>query len=149
MASGKIHERINLFGSIIAVSAVGAIAKEPILGLLVGAGTLVGTYLLSPDLDCRGAFHAKSWWRWHRIGLGWYWSLYAQTIPHHRHWLSHSIVISTAYRVLWLAIPLAAILYALPLEIDPNAIITTHWRFFAAFYGGLELSTILHLLMDL
>jgi uncharacterized metal-binding protein len=148
MASGKIHERINLFGSVIAGSAVGAIAKEPILGLLVGAGTLVGTYLLSPDLDCPSVVKAKSWWRWHRVGLGWYWSLYAQTIPHHRHWLSHSVLFSTAYRVLWVATPLAAILYALPLEVDPHTI-ATHWKFFAAFYGGLELATILHLLMDL
>jgi uncharacterized metal-binding protein len=72
-------------------------------------GEIGGTLFLSPDLDVRDR-KCTAWWRWNRyLKLGWYWNIYAALIPHHRHWLSHSPIVSTLIRAIFLGWPLVLI----------------------------------------
>ncbi len=66
------------------------------------AGYLFGTYWLSPDLDLKGAVRCRVWWRWKRAGLAWVWCAYPAIVGCHRSWLSHSIVIGTLLRIIYL-----------------------------------------------
>jgi uncharacterized metal-binding protein len=142
MSDGNVHEKFGIAATIGAGVAI-AIVTIPVNGFMFAIGGIFGTLYLSPDLDCRGARRAKSWHRWRRLGLGWYWSLYARTIPHHRHWLSHSPVIATVYRLVWLLAPVLILTVATGHPFNLLSI-------FAVIYGlaGVEFSNLVHLRLD-
>jgi uncharacterized metal-binding protein len=143
MSNGTHHDRVAVTASL---AAGGFLATaSPTLGISVGLGGVFGALYLSPDLDCKGSHRCKAYHRWRRLGVGSYWRAYAQTIPHHRHWLSHSIVVGTVYRLAWLLFPVAAvgaivggigIIWAIPI---PSLL---------GFYLGNELATAVHLWCD-
>jgi uncharacterized metal-binding protein len=99
MPSGRTHDFIT-----IVTGAAGAPAALnsglPDLGP-TNAMILLGSYmasglLFSPDLDLR----SRSYKRW-RL-LRWIWIPYQRMVPH-RSWLSHSLVLGPALRVLYFA----------------------------------------------
>lgn len=145
MADGKTHEKV---GGIIGLglSIIVLIIIPGYYGIALLIGNLLGNYWLSPDLDVKNPFKCRSYWRWHKINLGWYWKLYSRTIPYHRHWLSHSIIISTVYRIFWLLTPL--IIIALYLKIPIFDIMKENEIILVYVYIGTEIATIVHLALD-
>jgi len=142
VSDGSKHDRIGVT-VFAAIGAVPILLKEFHAGVcLLSVSGIFGTLYLSPDLDCKGCYKAKSWHRWQRLRLGWYWNLYAKTIPYHRHWLSHSVLISNFYRVIWLLFPIVFLLGFNNFEIEID------WYNLGYCFVGLELSTILHLILD-
>jgi uncharacterized metal-binding protein len=134
MADGATHDRVGILiglaaGAITEIVFPGATA--PIMIDAIG-----GTLFLSPDLDVRDR-KCKAWWRWNRyLKLGWYWNIYAALIPHHRHWLSHSPIVSTLIRAIFLGWPLVLI---------PTKIVFGIW---ILVFIGLEIATLTHLYLD-
>lgn len=143
MSSGKTHEKVGIsIGSTISILL--CYYQDFDIGVAFFIGQLFGNLLLSPDLDCKGAYRCKAWWRWQKLGLGRYWDWYSKTIPCHRHWLSHSVIISTWYRLLWLMLPflLIWVLFPFDFQFEIKYIIGVY------LYLGVEKSTIVHLILD-
>lgn len=144
MSNGTRHDRIGVIASLAAGGFLASVRPE--WGIALGVSAIASTLYLSPDLDCKGSHRCKAFHRWRRqFGLGWYWRLYAATIPHHRHWLSHSVGVGTVYRLLWLLFPVLGAIamfgVLLPLRaIDPMLAV---W-----LYVGCELATAVHLWCD-
>jgi uncharacterized metal-binding protein len=149
MASGRSHDR-----------ATGLLALPfgllwwPLLGppgtVVAAAAFLIGGLWLSPDLDTR----SKATRRWGPLRLLWW--PYRRSLPH-RSLLSHSPVLGTAGRLLYLGvlvmfISLLLMPYGSP---GPDRLINVlqqqwidHRELLVAALAGLEMSSWLHLLQD-
>lgn len=157
MAQGTVHDRWTIITSVSIM--LGAVWYEKIPSLcktvsiiealiLLACANLFSGFYLSPDLDCVQQ-KCRSWWRWRKLKLGWWWSLYGKLIPHHRHWLSHGVLIGSILRVLWLCMPLIIGTMALyhfgmipwgsKLEIFERA---------AIIFVGIELGALVHYWLD-
>jgi uncharacterized metal-binding protein len=133
VANGNTHDRVGLMvGGGLALSAI----FLPFPGLpLMGVGCAVGTLWLSPDLDLPKSNPRRRWGILKSI-----WNPYHKLVPH-RSWISHSIGFSTAFRVLYLCLPLLLIPGIVPWIAANSAIVL-------AFYLGLEIATWVHLILD-
>ncbi|HEY9607663.1 MAG TPA: metal-binding protein [Allocoleopsis sp.] len=138
MASGKNHDRSILFATPI-VLAVGSYQFGLEVGVIAAASHFLGGYWLSPDLDIKSA----PFLRWGVLRF--IWLPYQKKIPH-RHWLSHSPVIGSTIRLLYLGVCLSPLWLAFPgLQQVQWAV---GWMKIAAFLVGVELSALNHLLLD-
>jgi uncharacterized metal-binding protein len=97
MPSGRIHEAAAAVVSpAVAVSAYQITSGDLPLSLVTWAFFLFGAYYLSPDLDVK----SRPYLRWG--SLKWYWWPYKMAVEH-RNWVSHGPVISTIFRIFYLA----------------------------------------------
>lgn len=138
MASGKFHDRAIYFTT----PVVGIIASQYGLEVAVIAASahLLGGLMLSPDLDLR----SRPYKRWGL--LRWLWIPYQRLIPRHRHWLSHGVIVGSVVRLVYLAA------WVSPLWLVFPGISQVHWAVdwgkVLAFFCGVELSALNHLLLD-
>lgn len=140
MASGKNHDLSILFTSPIILG--GGIHYFGLnLGIIAGAAHFLGGMYLSPDLD----LVSRPYKRWGY--LRWIWIPYQEMIPRHRHFLSHGLVIGSLVRLLYLGVLISPLVLALPglREMDWAGMT---WGNAIAFFLGVELSALNHLLLD-
>lgn len=120
--------------------------------IVTGAMCIIGTLMLSPDLDVF-PWRSVCQRRWDRIGigflnLGWIWEPYRRKISH-RDELSHSILLGSIIRVLYLLAWSCCLLAWKPIrEIDFIAIAVNHWGILLAAFVGIEISALVHYLLD-
>jgi uncharacterized metal-binding protein len=139
MASGRNHDRAIYFATPI-VFGVGTSYFGIELGLIAGAAHYLGGLYLSPDLD----LISRPYKRWGF--LRWLWLPYQKLIPRHRHWLSHGVIVGSALRLVYLGAWLSPLLLVFPLSrvhIDSVSVARA-----IAFFCGVELSAINHLILD-
>jgi uncharacterized metal-binding protein len=131
--NGNAHDKAGVIfgGGLILSSFLLSVPGLPIAGL----GCIIGTLWLSPDLDLPKSNPRRRWGILKPI-----WNPYHKIIPH-RSWLSHSVGLSTALRVAYLGFPLLLIPGIVP-WLMANAAIAL------PFYIGLEIATIVHLILD-
>lgn len=154
MASGRTHTLVTIAAAGLAGMLALPLALQEAQVLAVVPGCLAGMFL-SPDLDISRNI---SGWNVRRFGgaagelLGFlwrcYWWPYAAAIPH-RHWISHTPVLSTLIRLLYLFAPLLAMLYLLGL-LEPLLLWALDYpTLLVSALFGLSLSDTLHWLLDL
>ncbi len=138
MASGKNHDRSILFTTpIIGIIGVSQFLE---LGIITAAAHLLGGLYLSPDLD----LVSKPFKRWGLLRV--LWLPYQKLIPCHRHWLSHGVIVGSIVRLLYLAALLLPLWVIFPGLRQVEWAIT--WQKAIAFFLGVELSALNHLLLD-
>jgi uncharacterized metal-binding protein len=138
MASGKNHDRSILFTTpIIGIIGVSQFLE---LGIITAAAHLLGGLYLSPDLD----LVSKPFKRWGLLRV--LWLPYQKLIPCHRHWLSHGVIVGSIVRLLYFAALLLPLWFLLPGLQQVEWAIT--WQKAIAFFLGVELSALNHLLLD-
>jgi uncharacterized metal-binding protein len=139
MASGKNHDLSILLTSPI-VGIVGVYYYSPELGIIAASAHLLAGLYLSPDLD----LVSKPFKRWGILKL--FWIPYQKLIPRHRHWLSHGVIVGSTVRLLYLSALLSPLWFLFPgLQQVQWAI---SWEKAIAFFLGVELSALNHLLLD-
>ena len=138
MASGKNHDRSILFTSPVVAIVVGSHSLE--LGIVAASAHLLGGLYLSPDLDLKSI----PFKRWGVLRV--LWLPYQKLIPCHRHWLSHGVIVGSVVRLLYLAALLLPMLFIFPGLQQVKWMIT--WEKAIAFWVGVELSALNHLLLD-
>lgn len=139
MASGRNHDRSIYFTSPV-VLAIGTYCFDLKLGVIAATSHLLGGLMLSPDLDL--VSHPFKRWGF----LKFIWLPYQKLIPHHRHWLSHGVIVGSVVRLVYLAAWLSPLWLIL-------AVNQFHWSEVPrangiAFFCGVELSAINHLVLD-
>ncbi|RIH88584.1 hypothetical protein Mlute_00545 [Meiothermus luteus] len=103
MPSGRVHEAINLSVLGLAAAAYWAYREElalpePVAVAFVGS-YLVGTFLITPDLDlAERRVRSKGRWGW----LGWLWVPYGWMFSHRG--LSHTWIVGPLTRLLYLGV---------------------------------------------
>ena len=103
MASGREHDTHGLVAATIILIGVAVFYPSGIDNAwALPVGTLIGAWLLSPDLDMWNTGPTKRWGP-----LKYLWAPYAW-LHKHRGW-SHSWTIGPAVRLLYLAIPVALV----------------------------------------
>jgi uncharacterized metal-binding protein len=138
MASGKNHDRSILFTSPVVAIVVGSHSLE--LGIVAASAHLLGGLYLSPDLDLKSI----PFKRWGVLRV--LWLPYQKLIPCHRHWLSHGVIVGSVVRLLYLAALLLPMWFIFPGLQQVEWMIT--WEKAIAFWVGVELSALNHLLLD-
>jgi uncharacterized metal-binding protein len=138
MASGRNHDRAILFASPVVAIVVGSHSLE--LAIVATSAHLVGGLYLSPDLDLKSI----PFRRWGILKV--LWVPYQKLVPCHRHWLSHGVVIGSVVRLLYLAALLLPMWFLFPGLQQVQWAIT--WQKAIAFFLGVELSALNHLLLD-
>jgi uncharacterized metal-binding protein len=138
MASGKNHDLAILFTSPI-VGIIGVYYSLE-LGMIAASAHLLGGLYLSPDLDLK----SKPFKRWGVLRV--LWLPYQKLIPCHRHWLSHGVIVGSVLRLLYLAALLLPWWIIFPGLQQVEWAIT--WQKAFAFFLGVELSALNHLLLD-
>jgi uncharacterized metal-binding protein len=140
MASGRNHDRSIYFATPI-VFGVGSYYFGIELGLIAGAAHYVGGLMLSPDLD----LISRPYKRWGL--LRWLWLPYQRFIPRHRHWLSHGPVIGSIVRLVYLAALISPLWLLFPglQQVQWSGVTAPNAM---AFFCGVELSALNHLLLD-
>jgi uncharacterized metal-binding protein len=138
MASGKNHDRSILFTSPVVAIVVGSHSLE--LGIVAASAHLLGGLYLSPDLDLKSI----PFKRWGVLRV--LWLPYQKLIPCHRHWLSHGVIVGSVVRLLYLAALLLPMWFIFPGLQQVKWMIT--WEKAIAFWVGVELSALNHLLLD-
>ncbi len=138
MASGRNHDRSILFTTPI-VGIIG-VSQSIELGIVAASAHLLAGLYLSPDLD----LVSKPYKRWGLLRM--VWLPYQKLIPCHRHWLSHGVIVGSVIRLLYLAAWFLPLWFLFPGLQQVNWAIT--WEKAIAFFLGVELSALNHLLLD-
>jgi uncharacterized metal-binding protein len=138
MASGKNHDRSILFTSPI-VGIIG-VSHSLELGIIATSAHLLGGFYLSPDLDLK----SNPFKRWGVLRV--LWLPYQKLIPCHRHWLSHGVIVGSVVRLLYLAAWVLPLWFIFPGLQQVEWAMT--WQKAIAFFVGVELSALNHLLLD-
>lgn len=146
MSSGKVHDQTTWMGAAMFGTTMLVVTNNPIHSGYLCAGVLFGGLMFSPDLDIK----SKPWRRWGLLRF--IWSPYQKWIPH-RSWLSHSPIIGTLVKLLYLGIPIAIALYSFgEIEITPQILKLLFQQFIDSglwlFLVGVELGCCIHLGMD-
>ena len=137
MASGRNHDRSILFTTPI-VGIIG-VSYSLELGIVAASAHLLGGLYLSPDLDLVSRPYKR--WGW----LRWIWIPYQKFVPH-RSPLSHAPVIGSLIRLAYLALWLSCFWVIFPGLQQVDWAIT--WEKAIAFFLGVELSALNHLMLD-
>jgi uncharacterized metal-binding protein len=144
MPDDRGHNKLNVIFIIgaapIAIYYFGVVALAGIAAFMF-AGTA-----FNPDLDLESDPY-NHWWF-----LKWYWYLYQYLIPH-RGWISHSPIIGTLVRLIYLSPVVAVILSALVITELTSIEKITEWyvvnkKFLISAAAGLEASSLLHIIAD-
>lgn len=147
MSSGRMHDKATYFmaGCLLASSpALSLFDINPAYGLIIAASEFIGGYYLSPDMDGT-SIPSRPFRRWGLLGL--YWMPYRSLVPH-RHWISHFVVVSSLIRLLYVALPIELIsVFVFDVSITSIAF-RSHPDVLLAIFAGVEISCMLHLMMD-
>lgn len=157
MSSGRDHDRATYILAALSLPATWATGHSFAGGLVLAAGCLFGGLLTSPDLDQK---HTRPTQRWGLVK--WIWIPYRDKVPYHRHWLSHSPLVSTGFVLgyLGLVIAMATAVLSVPFELAEMRspadllfgcvgwVLQEHARKAWAFLVGVEVARDLHLAMD-
>ncbi len=138
MASGKNHDRSILFATPVVAIVVGSHSLE--LGIVAASAHILGGLYLSPDLDLKSI----PFKRWGVLRV--LWLPYQKLIPCHRHWLSHGVIVGSVVRLLYFAALVLPLWVIFPGLQQVDWAIT--WQKAIAFFLGVELSALNHLLLD-
>lgn len=153
MPNNKVHHsywKIFFPLAVLLSVAVGVVMWDIYAGLLVFAGYLLGA-ICDPDLDqisITGA-EGRAMRQFGLLGVLYsaYWMPYAYLIPH-RSWVSHSIGISTAIRLIYLMlIPLGVATYLGVVYMDDTTM-TLLIYIFGYVWMGLTLADSVHIILD-
>jgi uncharacterized metal-binding protein len=140
MATGRNHDRaITVTTPVLMAAAIASDHAD--VGLIAAASYYLAGMYLSPDLD----LVSRPFKRWGL--LRWLWLPYQRLIPRHRHWLSHGPVIGSSVRLLYLAALVSPIWLVFPglQQIQWSGVTAPNAM---AFFCGVELSALNHLLLD-
>jgi len=99
-SDGNRHEAWGLGGSIAATGLALYLSAPPETVFALALSSTFANYWLSPDLDLPRC-NAKR--RWRRIGLAWWWDLYAEAVGCHRSVYSHAPILGTLGRLAFMA----------------------------------------------
>ncbi|MEP0872413.1 metal-binding protein [Trichocoleus desertorum AS-A10] len=141
MASGEVHDRTTWMGAAGLGLAIWTATNSFEQTTWAIAGCLFGGLMFSPDLDLK----SKPWRRWGL--LRWIWTPYQAWVPH-RSFLSHTPIVGTLIKLLYLGFPVAIACVLMGVKIDletANAGMVAGGWF---FLGGVEAGCCIHLLMD-
>jgi len=154
MASGKNHDRSIYITTPVILGVVSYFSGVE-AGLITGASHLLAGLYLSPDLD----LISRPYKRWGYLQH--LWTPYQKLIPRHRHWSSHGIIIGSVLRLIYLgallhfaySITVFIAAFVPPIEFIVSKIQQVQWagitpENFVAFFCGVELSALNHLLLD-
>lgn len=141
MASGEVHDRTTWMGAAGLGLVIWTVTNSFEQTTGASAGVLFGGLMLSPDLDIK----SKPWRRWGLLRF--LWTPYQKVVPH-RSVLSHSPLIGTAGRLIYLAIPTLLICLIFRVPIDLVMVKQVLFQGGFMFLGGIEVGCCLHLLMD-
>ena len=138
---GRHHHRVTLV--LAGVTLITPIVTGDVRALAMTAGALTGL-VVEPDLDVDHRTHSENLVYRHAgkaIGTLWqlYWYPYALILPH-RHKLSHSPILSTIIRALYLLAPAIA---AWAWQGWP-----VPWAILGYWLGGLALVDLGHIILD-
>ena len=104
MSNGKAHMVATLMLSIPTTVIVTMMTENPYMGLSALIGTLMGIPI-NPDLDMQTVTTSKQLVVKYTFGIGYLWLMmwypYALVIPH-RSWASHTPIIGTVLRIVYL-----------------------------------------------
>lgn len=146
MSSGRNHDKGTRYLSLGILGLSPALVVfdiNPVYGLIIAASEFIGGYYLSPDLDgC--SLPSRPFKRWGVLSI--YWIPYRNIIPH-RHWVSHSPIVSSFIRIAYLLIPFE-LLSNLLVDFSLVSYLTTIPEYALAVFIGVEISCLLHLVMD-
>ena len=137
MASGKNHDRSILFATPI-IGIIG-VSHSLELGIVITSAHFLGGYWLSPDLDIK----SRPFQRWGVLKI--IWIPYQKFVPH-RSPLSHAPIIGSLIRLAYLSLWLSCLWLLIPSLQQVHWAIT--WEKAIAFFLGVELSALNHLLLD-
>lgn len=140
MSSGRTHDKINGFFTLAALTG-GLVLANPLL-ISTSIGMALGTLWLSPDLDMPHTLPAK------RLGIlrPFLWP-YVQICGRHRSPISHSPIFSSLIRVFYFGFLPALLLYCQGYQdLLIDLLLSSE---FLAVLVGLEISTDLHLFLDI
>jgi len=148
MPSGRVHAKCSAVLAIPACFMTLGATGSWISGLACGLGCLSGI-ALTPDLDQEGLSNSEYWLIKWTMGLGFLWTMlwypYARLCKH-RSLLSHFPVLSTAGRLLYLAIfPAVAIAFGWTPP-SPDWLVYQSPALWAI--GGLVVSDVAHWALD-
>jgi uncharacterized metal-binding protein len=151
MASGKTHEKINIFMMIFfSLIATAFLVWDIKIGLLMVAGYLVGTYWMNPDLDIR----SRPYNNW--SVLKYFWKPY-QKLGHRSIW-THGYIIGDIIRYIYLFGISVFIVFLMSFAIE-NLTVTnyiewsksmyyTYEKLIIAFIVGNMFSSAAHIFVD-
>lgn len=139
MSSGDDHDKVNSYVTT-AIVGLGVSTQDPLV-LFAASGCFVGTWWLSPDLDLPHSNPSN------RLGfLNGLFAPYRRLCRRHRSPISHSPVFSSLFRVAYCLFPI--FIYAVAVDqFDAFVKLLLDKRFLAVLVG-LEISSIVHLVMD-
>lgn len=154
MATGKQHMAGTLVLSPVTVGSVWWLTGgDVITAAVAGAGCLSGLFI-NPDLDMETVTMSEYWLvRW-TLGLGWLWIMlwypYA-LLAKHRSWFSHTPIISTVGRVIYVVLlyfgVTVLLYYFFAIELFPFWALL-NWEQWTIFVGGLTISDLGHWWLD-
>lgn len=160
--NGRAHGIATKIASPTVGFVVGYATGDVGLAVAAALGTALGL-IVDPDMDCNSTLAQMnaSRWRmmqlWRPVGYLWFaiWYPYGQTFAHRG--VSHTPLVGTATRLLYLAIfpaMLIAVLAAAGVDVVPPlaaaaAWIARHNDYFIVAIIGLSLSDIIHWAMDM
>lgn len=154
MATGKRHAAATLVLSPVTAGGTWWLTGGDLTATVIaGTGCLSGLFI-SPDLDMESVTISEYWLvRW-TLGLGWLWVMlwypYA-VIAKHRGWFSHTPLIGTMGRVLYIALIYLGITillrYFFEIMLFPFWGLLS-WRQWLILVGGLTISDLGHWWLD-
>lgn len=144
MASGKVHDLVGLTTTL-SLAGLGQVAGYP--GEIIGFYSFVGYLYFSPDLDISHSVVSKRW-----LFLKDLWCPYRLLVGHHRSFMSHSYLISSAIRVVYFLLILWIIVNIIYFDNADKAIKITNAIFTSdrliAIFIAFEIQTSVHLFLD-
>ena len=139
ISSGRVHDLVNTAATASFVLAGLSTARLDLLAC--ATGLLIGTIWLSPDLDLPHSLPTN------RLGVfKLLYAPYRKLCGHHRSILSHSPVLSNLIRFVYTFTPFIALAVVSGHQDTVKTIFNS--ELFLWFYLGLEISTIVHLILD-
>lgn len=152
MPNGATHSKATFICALTLPSTLYIASGSPEKAFMLFAGCAAGL-LVTPDLDVDGGNYSayilkvvggevasKVW-----VFL---WSPYSKLMPHRSPW-SHSPILSTAIRMLYVAVLMAPLLFASYLVSGLNTVtLREELLQFIPFFAGLAIVDTLHIVMD-
>lgn len=143
MPSGTIHLKLNSIVGIPILAGIGAFAPSNEMALSIGSGYVIGSILMTPDLDTNGAdLNEKNavtifgvfgnLWKW-------FWLPYAK-IANHRG-LSHAPLVGSFLRAIYLGIPAGFLFLWQGWGLPSGEVLFALWL-------GTEFASLIHIIAD-
>lgn len=130
MPSGRTHDRITLWTLPLIAGLSWGLTRQSGMTLWICAGFLLGGLMLGPDLDTVSLPYKR--WGW----LRWIWLPYRNNLRHRSPW-SHSPIVGTTVRVVYLMLWLSLLSWVGVAAINEVAQMGLSWEEVGGFWGRL------------